>query len=69
MDTPTAFNTNIEEYTMDELFNLLSIKIDNNSNYEDGMPHTRNDVIILPKKIQKISATKIREEMRKEGKL
>jgi len=35
MDTPTAFNTNIEEYTMDELFNLLSIVIDNNSNYED----------------------------------
>jgi hypothetical protein len=35
MDTFTEFNTNIEEYSMDELFNLLSIKIDNNSNYED----------------------------------
>ena len=28
-------NTNIEDYTMDDIFNLLGIEIDENSNYEN----------------------------------
>jgi len=31
----------------------------NNDNYEAGMPHTRNDIIILPKKILNMSPNKI----------
>ena len=73
-DNPFDFETvkkNIEVKLMPKFknrFKIILVPNITNISYGRGVGYTIEE-IVLPEKIQQISATKIREKMRKEGKL